>query len=150
MWLDTSGIWFYMLLNSLDESMVTAGGECIWTLTVFAFSLLTHLFTWLMVLMVYFSVLVFLSGSIKDHFGFTPRKHLQGTCIFFSCRLYAKGFQGKDQGMQKNGLFVEANNLIWVFSEILAQGVNIGKKGVQWWAILNSDGINCLFTASSF
>lgn len=99
MWLDTSGIWFYMLLNSLDESMVTAGGECIWTLTVFAFSLLTHLFTWLMVLMVYFSVLVFLSGSIKDHFGFTPRKHLQRTCIFFSCRLYAKGFQGKDQGM---------------------------------------------------
>lgn len=73
-----------------------------------------NLFTWLMVLMVYFSVLVFLSGSIKDHFGFTPRKHLQGNCIFFTCRLYAKGFQGKDQGIQKNGFFVEANNLIWV------------------------------------
>lgn len=94
-----------MRFNPLDESMDMVGRDCPWILTIFLPSQLAQIVIWLITAMVYNSDLAFLSGSDEDWKTFARKSH------YFSCRLYAKGFERQDQGMQKNEVFVKGNIL---------------------------------------
>lgn len=94
-----------MRFNPLDESMDMVGRDCPWILTIFLPSQLAQIVIWLITAMVYNSDLAFLSGSDEDWKTFVRKSH------YFSCRLYAKGFERQDQGMQKNEVFVKGNIL---------------------------------------
>lgn len=66
LWCVSIGNGSSIMFNSLDESMVVFGGECIWIITFFLLTQLAQPYIWLMTVMVHFSDLAFLSGSDEE------------------------------------------------------------------------------------